>query len=228
MGVLIRTKQNGNTWFLSSGAIVTYMIILSWKQEAFDPCMKNIYVSSRGFTLVTVKKECVSLPHFIHLFLPVLQYPLKEQIHLRLFILSWYSGLKSFSICFCPAFCRWQHLSESQCRLLAGFVPSEVGHAHHRYNFTEIGGTTPWVNLTHRRKCFLKYHRALWAQWLCLWLTCLMWICWIMYSCHDYWRLLVCFKNVFILSFLVHKWFREDISNVSCQMAATDVGTWVI
>jgi len=45
-------------------------------------------MSSRDFTLVTVKKEFISLPHFIHLFLPVLQYPLKEQVHLRMFILS--------------------------------------------------------------------------------------------------------------------------------------------
>lgn len=62
------------------------------------------------------KKEFINVPHFIHLFSPVLQYPLKEQIHLRMFILSWYYGLKSFSICFCPAlditFCRWQHLSD--------------------------------------------------------------------------------------------------------------------
>lgn len=112
--------------------------------------------------------EFISLPHFIHLFLPVLQYPLKEQIHLRMFILSWYSGLKSFSICFCPAlditFCRWQHLSESHCRLLTGFVPSEMGCVHHPCNFTEIGGMTPWVNLTHLHKCFLKYHHALGAQ----------------------------------------------------------------
>lgn len=147
MEVLIRTKQDGHTCFLSSGTILSYMLVLSWKQ-AFDPCMRNIYVSSRGFTLVTVEKERISLPHFIHLFLPVLQYPLKEQIHLRMFILSWYSGLKSFSICFCPAFCRWQHLSESQCRLLIGFVPSEMGYIHHHYNFTESGGMMPRVNLT--------------------------------------------------------------------------------
>lgn len=49
--------------------------------------MRKIYASSRDFTLVTVKKEFISLPHFIHLFLLVLQYPLKEQIHLRMFIL---------------------------------------------------------------------------------------------------------------------------------------------
>lgn len=47
---------------------MTYRLILSWKQEAFDPRISNIYVSSRSFTLVTVKKEFVSLSHFIHLF----------------------------------------------------------------------------------------------------------------------------------------------------------------
>lgn len=122
------------------------------------------------------KKKFISLLHFIHLFLPVLQYPLKEQIHLRMFILSWYSGLKSFSICFCPAFditfCRWQHLSESHCRLLTGFVPSEMGCVHHHCNFAEMGGVAPWVNLSHHHKCFLKYHPVLWAQWLRLdWLV---------------------------------------------------------
>lgn len=165
-----------NMWFLSSGTIMTYMLILSWKQEAFDPCMWKIYVSSRGFTLVTVKKKkIISLFHFIHLFLPVLQYPLKEQIHLRMFILSWYSGLKSFSICFCPAFditfCRWQHLSESHCRLLTGFVPSEMDCVHHHCNFTEMGGMTAWLNLSHHHNCFLKYHHVLWAQ-----LPCLCWL----------------------------------------------------
>lgn len=163
-------------WFLSSGTIMTYMLILSWKQEAFDPCMRKIYVSSRGFTLVTVKKRIYKPPSFHSFIFPVLQYPLKEQLHLRMFILSWYSGLKSLSICFCPAlditFCRWQHLSESHCRPLTGFVPSEMGCAHHCCNFTDMAGMTPWLNLTHHHNCFLKCHPVLWAQWFCLgWLA---------------------------------------------------------
>lgn len=171
MGVLIR--RNGHTCGF-------YLQEPLWLTCSFCPENKKLLIPAWGRFMWAQevllwslwKKEFISLLHFIHLFLPVLQYPLKEQIHLRMFILSWYSGLESFSICFCPAFditfCRWQHLSESHCRLLTGFVPSDMGCVHHHCNFTEMGGMTPWINLSHHHKCFLKYHHVLWAQWLCL------------------------------------------------------------
>lgn len=175
MGVLIRRNRHTCSFYLQEPL---------WLTCSFCPENKKLLIPAWGRFMWAQevllwslwKKEFISLLHFIHLFLPVLQYPLKEQIHLRMFILSWYSGLKSFSICFCPAFditfCRWQHLSESHCRLLTGFVPSDMGCVHHHCNFTEMGGMTPWINLSHHHKCFLKYHHVLWAQWLCLgWLV---------------------------------------------------------
>lgn len=68
MRVLIRKTQSGSTQVLSLETIVTYMLILSCKQEFFDPCVTKVYLNSRGFALVTVKKAFISLHHFIHLF----------------------------------------------------------------------------------------------------------------------------------------------------------------
>lgn len=78
MGVLIRKMQGGSTQVVPLTNIVTYMLILSWKQEFFDPCVTKVYVNSRRFTLVTVKKEFLNLPYFIHLFFVCSSIPSEE------------------------------------------------------------------------------------------------------------------------------------------------------
>lgn len=78
MGVLIRKMQRGSTQVLPFKNIVTYMLILPWKQECFDPCVTKVYVNSRRFTLVTVKKEFINLSHFIHLFFICSSIPTEE------------------------------------------------------------------------------------------------------------------------------------------------------